>query len=226
MKIQFRRDTAANLASRNPVLLAGEPCYATDTGVYKVGDGSTAYASLTSVGAASGSPGALGNVAQSYDPILGNSQFNLANGLLGLQLVYLPGLAVSTMSAILDGAGVTPGVGVNRMALYKYVSATSATLVDQTGDLTAALQGAPIVELTGALTNGVQTPAPGPYYLAIVTSFTGTSPKIRGYNSGFNIPAINTRPPALFISGQATLPASFNPSTASLNNGVYYLGIR
>lgn len=38
--IQFRRDTAANFASANPVLAAGEPAFETDTGVLRIGDGS------------------------------------------------------------------------------------------------------------------------------------------------------------------------------------------
>ena len=39
-------DTAANLASSNPVLLAGQIGYETDTKFFKIGDGTTAYASL------------------------------------------------------------------------------------------------------------------------------------------------------------------------------------
>jgi hypothetical protein len=43
---QQRRDTAANWTSQNPTLKAGEIGYETDTGYIKVGDGSTAWASL------------------------------------------------------------------------------------------------------------------------------------------------------------------------------------
>jgi len=41
-----RRDTAANWTSANPTLLAGELGYESDTGKWKVGDGSTAWTSL------------------------------------------------------------------------------------------------------------------------------------------------------------------------------------
>ena len=44
--IQFKRGTAAALTSANPTLAAGEPCFETDTGRVKVGDGSTAWTSL------------------------------------------------------------------------------------------------------------------------------------------------------------------------------------
>lgn len=44
--IQVRRGTAAQWSSANPVLAAGEPGFETDTGVLKIGDGSTAWSSL------------------------------------------------------------------------------------------------------------------------------------------------------------------------------------
>lgn len=45
-KIQLRRDTAANWSANNPTPSAGEPCFETDTGKLKIGDGITAYNSL------------------------------------------------------------------------------------------------------------------------------------------------------------------------------------
>jgi len=44
--IQLRRDTAAQWISKNPVLAAGEPGLATDTGVLKFGNGVTAWNAL------------------------------------------------------------------------------------------------------------------------------------------------------------------------------------
>jgi hypothetical protein len=44
--IQLRRDTAANWTSASPTLAAGEFGYETDTGNFKIGDGSTAWNSL------------------------------------------------------------------------------------------------------------------------------------------------------------------------------------
>lgn len=46
-KIQLRRDTAANWSTNNPTPSAGEPCFETDTGKLKIGDGITAYNSLS-----------------------------------------------------------------------------------------------------------------------------------------------------------------------------------
>lgn len=45
-RIQLRRGTAAEWFSANPVLASGEPGYETDTGAWKLGNGSTAWNSL------------------------------------------------------------------------------------------------------------------------------------------------------------------------------------
>lgn len=45
-QIQLRRGTAATWTSANPTLAAGEMGYETDTGFYKIGDGTTAWNSL------------------------------------------------------------------------------------------------------------------------------------------------------------------------------------
>ena len=47
VQIQLRRDTAANWTSANPTLAAGEFAIETDTDKYKIGDGSTAWTSLS-----------------------------------------------------------------------------------------------------------------------------------------------------------------------------------
>jgi hypothetical protein len=44
--IQLRRDTAANWTSTNPTLASGEMGIETDTGKFKIGNGSTAWTSL------------------------------------------------------------------------------------------------------------------------------------------------------------------------------------
>ena len=45
-RIRLRRDTSANWSAANPVLLSGEPGYATDTGSFKIGDGITPWNNL------------------------------------------------------------------------------------------------------------------------------------------------------------------------------------
>lgn len=53
MRIQFRRDTAANwLLYKDVIPAAGEPCFEIDTGVFKIGDGVTTYENLKNIGGA------------------------------------------------------------------------------------------------------------------------------------------------------------------------------
>lgn len=52
-RIQLRRDTSTNWSTNNPTPLAGEPCFETDTGKLKIGDGSTAYNNLAYQGGGS-----------------------------------------------------------------------------------------------------------------------------------------------------------------------------
>lgn len=47
VQIQLRRDTAANWTSSNPTLAQGEMGIETDTAYYKIGDGTTAWTSLS-----------------------------------------------------------------------------------------------------------------------------------------------------------------------------------
>jgi len=63
--MQQRRDTAANLASENAVYAAGEIVVETDTGAVKIGDGATAYASLSYVGPTAAQVAAVGAIMDS-----------------------------------------------------------------------------------------------------------------------------------------------------------------
>jgi len=53
-QIQVRRGTASQWTSTNPTLASGEWGYETDTGKVKIGNGSTAWTSLSYTGAATG----------------------------------------------------------------------------------------------------------------------------------------------------------------------------
>lgn len=52
-RIQFRRGTAAEFNTANPVLASGEPAYALDTNLLKVGDGSSTWAALSAISGSS-----------------------------------------------------------------------------------------------------------------------------------------------------------------------------
>lgn len=46
VRFQWRRDTAANWTTEDPVLLQGEPGLETDTGAFKIGDGISVWSAL------------------------------------------------------------------------------------------------------------------------------------------------------------------------------------
>lgn len=47
VRIQIKRDTAANWTTNDPTLLEGELGYETDTGKFKIGDGSSLWSALS-----------------------------------------------------------------------------------------------------------------------------------------------------------------------------------
>lgn len=98
-KIQIRRDTSSNWQQYNPTPSSGEPCYETDTGKFKIGNGEQPYNSLEYIGA--------GDLPDNITT-QGNT-FNGANQLVqlgsdgklpaidGSQLTNLPSVAPSNM---------------------------------------------------------------------------------------------------------------------------------
>jgi len=69
-RLQVRKDTAANWTSANPILLAGEIATELDTGKWKLGNGVTAWNSLTYAVGAKGETGDAGAtwLSGSVDP--------------------------------------------------------------------------------------------------------------------------------------------------------------
>lgn len=45
-KIRLRRDSSANLIANNPILASGEPMFAFDTDMLKIGNGSSSWSAL------------------------------------------------------------------------------------------------------------------------------------------------------------------------------------
>jgi Major tropism determinant N-terminal domain len=71
-QIQFRRGTAAQWSSTNPILSSGELGYETDTGNFKIGNGSTAWNSLS----------VLNGITASTTATFTNKTINLASNTL------------------------------------------------------------------------------------------------------------------------------------------------
>lgn len=112
-QIQIRRGTAAQWSSANPILASGEFGYETDTGKFKIGDGTTAWNSIAVLN---------GVTASSTDTFTNktingsnNTLSNIANASLTNSAITINGTAVSLGGSISlpgDIEGVTAGTGL------------------------------------------------------------------------------------------------------------------
>ena len=122
VRIQFRRGTASQWTSSNPVLSVGEFGYETDTRLFKVGDGSTSWTSL----------------AYSASTI---TQITAGSGLTGGGTTGSLTLSVdnsSVVRSVTAGAGLTGGgTGGDITISLAGGSAISPSIVDAKGDLIA-----------------------------------------------------------------------------------------
>ena len=74
--IKFRRDTSSNWTSVNPIPAQGEPCYETDTGKLKIGNGSDNYVTLPYVSDGGGSAPANMVTTDTDQTISGSKAFS------------------------------------------------------------------------------------------------------------------------------------------------------
>ena len=83
-KIQFRRDTAANWTANNPILSEGEMGLETDTGKFKVGNGTDVWAALVHSSGAQGIQGIQGEQGiQGVQGIQGDTGLQGIQGIKG-----------------------------------------------------------------------------------------------------------------------------------------------
>lgn len=99
--IQYRRDTAANWLSVNPVLASGEPALETDTNKYKIGDGTRTWSLLPYQGSGSGVPdgGTTGQVLAKVSSTNGDVAWVDANGATTQLKKYVMNKTGSTIPA-------------------------------------------------------------------------------------------------------------------------------
>lgn len=154
VKIQFRRGSATEWTSANPTLSAGEFGFESDTGQFKIGNGSTAWGSLsylasgtiTGVTAGTGltGGGTNGTVTLSVDTsIYISPQIVDAKGdlIVGTASDTVGRLAVGTANQrlVADSAQTTG---------LKWVSDTVNTVIDAKGDLLAGTANDTISKLS------------------------------------------------------------------------------
>ena len=134
VQIQLRRDTSSNWTSANPVLALGELGLETDGYLYKIGDGATAWNSLTYAQLAGTDVFTINEVTTAtYTLVAGDAGklLKFTNGTANT-LTVPPSSSVNfdigtTISVVQYGAGqttLTAGAGVT---IYSYNSALGIT---------------------------------------------------------------------------------------------------
>ena len=140
-KIQFRRDTSENWTQANPIPASAEPCFETDTGKLKFGDGTTSYNDLDYFGSQSvpvATESSLGIVQPDGTTI------TISNGILSANVSGEGGGGTSDYSALsnkpqinsvlLEGNVSLDSLGVQPAGDYALSSSVPQSLSDLTND--------------------------------------------------------------------------------------------
>ena len=160
--MQQRRDTAANWTSTNPTLAAGEMGIETDTYKFKVGNGSTAWATLpysVDIPSQTGQAGKFlktNGTITSWDAVAGDIEgVTAGTGLTGGGTSGTVTLSLSTPVAVADGGtGITSfGTGVATFLGTPSSANLAAAVSDETGSGALVFGTSPTIA-TPAVTGG------------------------------------------------------------------------
>lgn len=131
--IQFRKGTATDWTTANPVLSSGEPGYDITNRIFKVGDGVTAWSSLNSINLTSSN---ITNFNSSVSGLLnvkslvGTSGIGIVNS-AGIQTITVTGIP-SSLITDLGNIATTQVIGRTGIALT-YDSVSDSMYIDTTG---------------------------------------------------------------------------------------------
>jgi hypothetical protein len=150
--MQQRRDVAANWTSGNPVLLSGEIGLETDTSKFKIGDGVTAWTSLSYF--SGGGSGSISSVFGRTGTVVATSGDYTVSQVTGAAPSASP-----TFTGTPAGPTATPGTSTTQLATTAFVIANSAvaSVFGRTGAVTAQSGDYSVGQVTGAA--GTASPA-------------------------------------------------------------------
>ena len=150
-QIQLRRGTAAQWTAANPTLAAGELAAETDTGKFKIGNGSTAW---TSLAYSSGTPGAAGGVSSvgGTGTVSGLTLTGTVTSTGNLTLGGTLALGALATTGTAGGLSGTPAVAV---AAITCTTITASGAITSTGNVTAYYSDDRLKTRLGAIENAL-----------------------------------------------------------------------
>lgn len=153
IRIQYRRGTAAQWTSANPILASGEPGFETDTGKYKLGNGTSVWTALSYVVGAQGPAGADGESAY---------EIAVDNGFVGSESAWLASLVGPQGDPGNDGGPGADGDSAYQVAVDNgFVGNEAAWLASLVGSAGSpgsnGADGKTIFTTSGVPSNGVGT---------------------------------------------------------------------
>lgn len=172
-----------------------------------------------------------GFLAQNFDPALIGSTTGLTSGTVALARINIRyAMSVSSIYISVAAAGATLTSGQNFAGLYNATGARVAVTADQATNWStgySSSSSAPAIALTGApfsLTTGF-------YWVAVLSVGTTPITVSRSGPTGSVASTINaglvagTAIAATAATGQTSLPASFTPSSNTLNNVAFWCAL-
>jgi hypothetical protein len=236
VKIQFRRDTAANWTSANPLLAQGEVGYEYDTGRFKVGNGTASWTSLVYSSGVTGPTGpsstatigTVSTLAAGATATVNNSgtataavyNFGIPQGVTGPT-----GPVGATGATGPSVTGPTGATGANSTVPGPTGPAGTTGAVGPTGAASTVTGPSGVISVTGAITNSGTSTAAVIGINQSSISIANTQVTGLGTSSVKNIPATGDATTSQVVYGTDTrltntrTPTDNTVSTAKIIDG-------
>lgn len=203
-RIQVRRGTSTQWTTSNPVLAQGEPGYETNTGKFKIGNGSTAWNSLAYTGTVTSVAGRLGDVTLTKSDVGLNNVDNTAD--IDKQVLS----AVTANSAAIADAAVK----------LQNIRTINGINFDGTANITVPALARSVQTITSATTLGSSVNTD---YVALLTTGDVTLPSAVSNQNTYTIINTGTAQRLINTTSSQTIDGKTAPLTITPGTEFYYL---
>lgn len=236
IKLQLRRDTAANWAAANPTLMDGEIGYDKTSNKFKVGNGSSAWSSLDY--ALTGPTGPQGPMGPPPVILAGPTLITVAGVPLKIDIAFLDSYTTYSVSAVtgtvtLSGSTITytgTTIGTDTLTIHAGDDSRDVEITVMQSSLSPAPSPAPAIgaALQGGFYTGAvwdkATTAAGSYTVGIGTpTLTIPAPDLSKFYIGQSVRLTPTNSNSAMMEG-TVIAGSEDQLTLNLTSVVYGAG--